>query len=147
MNLFLIFFLFFSAYISDFSVISTPVPIGFLFPGPSSDDYPLNRYESGPQGRHLFHKKKHHGFPGGHGCRGHGCGGGYGWQPDYEGYYPDNQPGGSFATASAGSLGPSPYGGSASQANAQSATFNFGPISASFSNAQASSGGYSSFKK
>ncbi|XP_008544731.1 uncharacterized protein LOC103569282 [Microplitis demolitor] len=113
---------------------SSAAPAPFVFPGPSSDDY-SDSYDDGPQGRNLFgNKRKHHRFSGGHGCRGHGCGGGFGLRPDYGGYYPNNQ-GGSFATASAGSLG-----ASNSQANAQSATFNFGPFSASFSSAQASSG-------
>jgi len=55
------------------------------------------------------------------------------WQPDYGGY----GQGASFASASAGSVGGGgPYGGGHSQANAQSASFNIGPFSASFSSAQ-----------
>ncbi|XP_017881143.1 histone-lysine N-methyltransferase Suv4-20-like [Ceratina calcarata] len=85
--------------------------------------------------RHFkHHHRKHHHKPG------------YGEYPQYGGYpspvvYPQPvapvQSGGSFATASAGSTG---YGGQ-SQANAQSATLNFGPFSASFSTAEASAGG------
>lgn len=62
------------------------------------------------------------------------------WQPDYSNYHHTGQ-GASFASASAGSInGGGPYGGGHSQANAQSASFNVGPFSASFSAAQSSSG-------
>ncbi|KYQ46743.1 hypothetical protein ALC60_14264 [Trachymyrmex zeteki] len=82
-----------------------------------------------------FRSHRPHGLIGGYGCRGgYGCGGGYGgWQPDYGGH----GQGASFASASAGSVGGGgPYGGGHSQANAQSASFNIGPFSASFSAAQ-----------
>lgn len=60
------------------------------------------------------------------------------WQPNYGGH---TGQGASFASASAGSVGGSgPYGGGHSQANAQSASFNVGPFSASFSAAQSSAG-------
>ncbi|XP_015111021.1 spidroin-2-like [Diachasma alloeum] len=127
-------------------ITASPAPDSgsVTFPGASSDDF----YDDGPSSRHLFGRRKkkrphyNHGL-GGHGCRGHGCDGGYGWQqPGHGGYYPQNQAGGSsFATASAGSVGPLGPHGASSQANAQSASFNFGPYSATFSVAQASSGG------
>ncbi|XP_066601262.1 uncharacterized protein [Prorops nasuta] len=111
------------------------------------DDY---SYEEDDGARHLLfgHKRKKHkpllgGFLSGHGCRGgYNCGG---WQPDYGGHYQGHQPashGGSFATASAGSLGNGGGGphGPHSEANAQSASFSFGPYTATFSVAQASSG-------
>jgi len=61
------------------------------------------------------------------------------WQPDY-GHHHTGQ-GASFASASAGSIGGGgPYDGGHSQANAQSASFNVGPFSASFSAAHSSSG-------
>ncbi|XP_014484122.1 PREDICTED: keratin, type I cytoskeletal 9-like [Dinoponera quadriceps] len=92
--------------------------------------------------RHFLsgHKRKFHkphkpfGLIGGHGCRGYDCGG-------YGGHHQGGQ-GGSFATASAGSVGggEGPYGGGHSEANAQSASFSFGPYSATFSVAQSSSG-------
>ena len=68
------------------------------------------------------------------------------WQgsyyPEYGGHYPSHQQfgqGGSFATASAGSFGGGHYGGN-SQANAQSASFNFGPFSFSVAQAEAGQG-------
>ncbi|XP_044578107.1 uncharacterized protein LOC123260814 isoform X2 [Cotesia glomerata] len=111
----------------------------FVFPGPSSDDYS----DFGvPEGRELFGHRKHN-FPRGHGCRGHGClgiGPRPRPRPDHGGYYPNNNQAGTFATASAGSSG-----AGNTQANAQSASFNFGPFSASFSSAQASSGNQPQF--
>jgi len=62
------------------------------------------------------------------------------WQPDYGNHHHTGQ-GASFASASAGSIsGGGPYGGGQSGAHAQSASFNIGPFSASFSAAQSSSG-------
>lgn len=62
------------------------------------------------------------------------------WQPNYGGHHHIGQ-GASFASASTGSIGGGgPYGGGHSQANAQSASFNVGPFSASFSAAQSLSG-------
>ncbi|XP_029168092.1 uncharacterized protein LOC114938348 [Nylanderia fulva] len=100
-------------------------------------DYDDNFFRS----RRKFHHKPYH-RPGGYGCRRYGCGGGGGWQPDYGNYHHTGQ-GASFASASAGSInGGGPYGGGQSAANAQSASFNIGPFSASFSAAQSSSSGF-----
>ncbi|XP_043465672.1 heterogeneous nuclear ribonucleoprotein A2 homolog 2-like [Leptopilina heterotoma] len=106
------------------------------------NDDAFEDYSDDPEGRHLHkrkHKRKYHG---GFGCnRKHGCGG---WQggyfPSYGGHYPHQQfgHGGSFATASGGFFGGGHHGGN-SQANAQSASFNFGPFS--FNLAQAGAGG------
>ncbi|XP_012219769.1 uncharacterized protein [Linepithema humile] len=85
--------------------------------------------------KRKFHRKPHYQHRP-HGCRGYGgCGG---WQPNYGGHYGGQ--GASFASASAGSVGSGPYGGGQSQANAQSASFNIGPFSASFSAAQSAAG-------
>ncbi|CAL7939805.1 unnamed protein product [Xylocopa violacea] len=97
--------------------------------------------------RRLKHHRKHHHKPG-------GCGDcSYGQYPSYPspgGYPPPaiypvpaypQQGGGSFATASAGSIDSHGRPEGQSHANAQSASFNFGPYSASFSIAEASSGG------
>ncbi|XP_012149884.1 uncharacterized protein LOC105663714 [Megachile rotundata] len=71
---------------------------------------------------------------------------GYNFYPSgqYGGYRPEYHPqpsvGGSFATASAGSVDSYGKPVGQSQANAQSASFSFGPYSASFSVAEASSG-------
>ncbi|XP_043287862.1 uncharacterized protein [Venturia canescens] len=104
------------------------------------EDY--DDYSDVAESRHLRfghrrrkHRKPHyHGGQGG--CRGHGCYQGYGWQPQQGGYYNQGQ---GFASATAGSNF-FPNGGGQSQANAQSATFSFGPYSATFSHAEASSG-------
>lgn len=62
----------------------------------------------------------------------------YSWQSGHDGHYHGGQAA-SFASASAGSIGGSGYDGGHSGANAQSGSFTIGPISASFSSAQASS--------
>ncbi|KAL0124689.1 hypothetical protein PUN28_006499 [Cardiocondyla obscurior] len=99
-----------------------------------NDDASSLRY--GNRRKFYYKHRRPHGLFGGHGCRRYGCGG---WQPDYGGHYGGQ--GTSFASASAGSIGGGgPYGGGQSQANAQSASFNIGPFSASFSAAQSSSG-------
>ncbi|XP_011872841.1 PREDICTED: keratin, type I cytoskeletal 9-like [Vollenhovia emeryi] len=103
-----------------------------------NDDTRYFRY--GNRRKYYYKHHRPHGLVGGHGCRGYGCGGGYAWQPEYGGYHHTGQ-GASFASASAGSIGGGgPYGGGHGQANAQSASFNIGPFSASFSAAQSSSG-------
>ncbi|XP_071572424.1 uncharacterized protein [Temnothorax nylanderi] len=112
--------------------------------GGYSDYYDYNddarSFRYGNRRKHYYSHHRPHGFIGGHGCRGYGCGGGYVWQPDYGGHHHTGQ-GASFASASAGSIGGGgPYGGGHSQANAQSASFNIGPFSASFSAAQSASG-------
>uniref|UniRef100_A0A0C9PZC9 SYDE2 protein n=1 Tax=Fopius arisanus TaxID=64838 RepID=A0A0C9PZC9_9HYME len=124
------------------SAAPAPNPGSVTFPGASTDDFNEDEASS----RHLFgwRKKKRRHYPvglGGHGCRGHGCGGGPGWRPPgYGGYYPQNHPASnSFATASTGSFA---NHGVPAQANAHSASFNIGPYSATFSIAQAFSGGY-----
>ncbi|XP_063993289.1 uncharacterized protein LOC135170973 [Diachasmimorpha longicaudata] len=135
-------FLYLAVFIGIITAAPAPDSGSITFPGASSDDF----YDDGPSSRHLFGRRKkkrphYNHFLGGQGCRGHGCDGGYGWQrPGHGGYYPQNQVGGSsLAMASAGSTGP--LGNAPSQANAQSASFKFGPYSATFSVAQASSGG------
>ncbi|KYN07177.1 hypothetical protein ALC62_01843 [Cyphomyrmex costatus] len=113
------------------------------------NDYDYNDYDDAYYFRYGNKRKYHHykpfrphrphGLIGGYGCRGgYGCGGGYGgWQPDYGGHH--HGQGASFASASAGSVsGGGPYGGGHSEANSQSASFNIGPFSASFSTAQSS---------
>ncbi|XP_076763403.1 uncharacterized protein LOC143430852 [Xylocopa sonorina] len=90
--------------------------------------------------RSFKHHRKHHHKPG-------GCGDcSYGQYPSYPppAIYPvpsyPQQGGGSFATASAGSIDSHGRPEGQSHANAQSASFNIGPYSASFSIAEASSG-------
>ncbi|XP_020278133.1 dormancy-associated protein 2-like [Pseudomyrmex gracilis] len=105
-----------------------------LLGGSDYSDYDYGARHFGSRRKH--HHKPYHGFGGG--CRGYNCGGG--WQPDYGGHHHAGQ-GASFASASAGSVsGGGPYGGGHSQANAQSASFNIGPFSATFSAAQSSAG-------
>lgn len=106
-------------------------------------DYDDNgsNYPFGNRRKFRHHKPYHRPYHGGYGCRRYGCGGG--WQPEYGNYHHTGQ-GASFASASAGSIsGGGPYGGGQSAANAQSASFNIGPFSASFSAAQSS--GYTGF--
>ncbi|KAL6255061.1 hypothetical protein P5V15_013394 [Pogonomyrmex californicus] len=117
--------------------------LGGLLGGSDYYDYndDARNYHYGNKRKYYHHKPfqhhRPHGFVGGHGCRGYGCGGG--WQPDYGGHHTGQ--GASFASASAGSIGGGgPYGGGHSQANAQSASFSVGPFTASFSAAQSSSG-------
>nr|XP_034171817.1 uncharacterized protein LOC117600456 [Osmia lignaria] len=85
--------------------------------------------------KHKHHKHKPEGF------HGHPTGHYGGYQPPEHYYPPSTGGGGSFATASAGSIDShgKPFGGQ-SHANAQTASFSFGPYSATFSVAEAASG-------
>ncbi|XP_015436127.1 PREDICTED: keratin, type I cytoskeletal 10-like [Dufourea novaeangliae] len=138
----------------------------FGFPGEGFGPFP-EFDDDRSYGYHHKHHHKHHHRP--EGCGEFGCGEGFGpasgYYPPigggggesaaqasassggfnggpYGGPYGGSS-GGSQASASAGAAGSNgPFGGGGeSQANAQSASFNFGPYSASFSVAEASSGG------
>ncbi|XP_033343183.1 uncharacterized protein LOC117230160 [Bombus vosnesenskii] len=89
--------------------------------------------------RSFKHHYKHHHKPAG--CRDYPCGQYPGYVPPvYPSYPTQGGTSGSFATASAGSINANGPTGGQSHSNAQSASFNFGPYSASFSVAESSSG-------